>query len=240
MTPPDHPDAPAISLRDLVAVRGSFRLDIPRLDLPRGCVVGLVGANGAGKSTLMRLLPGLDTRTSGSVKVLGRDPETDPVGVRTRMGWMSDDMPVFDLRIDRLLTRLSALYPTWDLDLVRRLVDQLGLDLRKLPSDLSKGEGTRLRLVLALAFRPDVVVLDEPATGLDVAGRRALLAAVLDVSQDPQRTVLISSHALSDVERIADRLVVLHRGSVLHEGVTDSLITPGKTLEEQLLAWWAC
>ena len=90
-----------------------------------------------------------------------------------------------------------------------------------------------------MAFRPKLLVLDEPAAGLDLAGRRSLLESVLDVVRDPQRSVVFSSHALHDVERIADRLLVLNRGSVVRDGATDALVGDGRTLEEALEAWGA-
>ena len=113
------------------------------------------------------------------------------------------------------------------------------LDPRDKTHQLSRGQGTRLRLVLAMAFRPRVLVLDEPAGGLDLAGRRALLDIVLEIVGDPERSVIISSHQLSDVERIADRLLVLRRGSVIREGPTAELIGEGRTIEEALLDWEA-
>lgn len=103
-------------------------------------------------------------------------------------------------------------------------------------SALSKGEGTRLRLLLALAFRPEVLVLDEPATGLDVLGRRALLRSVLDVVQDAGRTVILSSHDLVDVERIADRIVLVEAGKIVLDAPTVDLVPAGRTLEQVLLA----
>ena len=99
--------------------------------------------------------------------------------------------------------------------------------------------GARLRLLLAMAFRPRVLLLDEPAAGLDLAGRRTLLDSVLEVVRDPGRTVIISSHLLHDVERIADRLLVLDRGNVVREGSTDDLVGTEQTLEEAMIHWGA-
>jgi ABC-2 type transport system ATP-binding protein len=219
--------------------RGGFALDIPKLEIPTGSVVGLVGENGAGKTTLLEALAGLRPVDAGAVRVFGRDPWKDPVYVRSRLGFMADDMPVFDMRIGKLLKFLSGYYPTWDPVLVDDLVAKFALDPGARSDRLSKGEGTRLRLVMAMAFRPQLLLLDEPATGLDLKGRRALLEEVLGIVRDPQRTVVISSHDLADLERIADRLIVLHRGRVLREGDTASLVGDDKTLEEALLGWGA-
>lgn len=150
---------------------------------------------------------------------------------------MSDDLPLPGMRVDRLLWFLSGYWPTWDKGLVDDLIQRFEIDTRKPTTGLSKGEGTRLRLLLAVAFRPQVLVLDEPATGLDVHGRRAMLQTVLDVVRDGERAVVISSHDLVDVERICDRLLVLDRGRFVAEGPTGDVIGEGRTLEEALLAW---
>lgn len=150
---------------------------------------------------------------------------------------MSDDLPVFDLRVGELLRVLSGYYPRWDAGLVRGLLDRFELDPRQRARDLSKGQATRLRITCALAHRPRIVLLDEPATGLDLVGRRRLLEAVLEVVQDEDRAVVISSHQLADIERIADRLLVLARGRVLAEGATPELVGEGQTLEEAMLGW---
>lgn len=232
------PDA-LIDLQNVRCERQDFALSIPSWQVSPGQVVGVVGPNGAGKTTLLRLLPGLDVPSSGQVRVLGHDPQANPVAVRQGLGFMSDDMPLFRLRVGPLFRTLSGYWPTWDKGLVDDLVRRLGLDLGRGVWELSKGEGTRVRLVCALAFQPKVVVLDEPATGLDVGGRRALLETVLDVVRDPQRSVIISSHQLTDLERLADSLLVLDRGQVVQQGPTDTLVGQGRSLEEALTAWGA-
>ena len=223
----------------LVLHRGSFRLEVPEWRVPPGVVAGVVGPNGAGKTTLLELLPGLGHAPPGRVRVLGHNPATDPVAVRSRLGFMSDDMPVFALRVGRLLRLLSGYYETWDAALVDSLLDRFKLDPGRQVRDLSKGEGTRLRLITAMAFRPAVLVLDEPASGLDLGGRQALLESVLGVVGDSERSVIISSHMLADLERIADRLLVLDRGKVIAQGPTDELVGEERTLEEALVAWGA-
>lgn len=228
-----------IHLRQVRCQRGGFTLDIPELTISPGEVVGLVGANGAGKTTLLRLLPGLDAPDSGSVQVLGKDPIRQTAAVRSVLAFMSDDQPLFAVRIGQLLDILAGYYPTWDGDLVDTLLSRFRLDRTAQIARLSKGEGTRLRLVAALAFRPQIVVLDEPGTGLDLGGRQALLKTVLEIVQDPGRAVIISSHSLADVERVADRLVVMKAGGIFKDGLTPDLISDDVSLEEQLIAWGA-
>ncbi len=231
--------APLIEVRDLVVERRGFRLEVPTWTVPAGAVVGVVGPNGAGKTTLLEVLAGLRQPRSGSVRAMGADPVTQEELVRARVGLMRDESVLFEHRIDRLLRLLSGYYPSWDDALVRELVRRFDIDVGKRPSKLSKGQGTRLRLLLAMAFQPGVLLLDEPATGLDLSGRRALLQEVLDVVRRGDRSVIVSSHRLEDLERIADRFLVIHEGRVVREGPADELVGDERTLEEALIAWGA-
>lgn len=218
--------------------RGSFSLKVDDLKLQPGEVVGLVGPNGAGKTTFLERLAGLRGSRSGEVSVFGRDPWADAT-VREELGFMSDDMPLFTMRVGPLLRMLSGYYRSWDAALVETLLEKFKVDPNDKVHRLSKGQGTRIRLITAMAFRPRILLLDEPATGLDVMGRRTLLESVLDVVRDVGRSVVISSHSLADVERVADRLVVLEGGRVVKEGLTNHLVGDNRTLEEALLDWGA-
>jgi ABC-2 type transport system ATP-binding protein len=230
---------PLIELSDLKVERGSFALDIRNWKVTPGQVVGLVGPNGAGKTTLLETLAGLRPRNAGALNVLGADPWADPVTVRSSLGFMTDDMPVFHMRIGPLMRMLSGYYNTWDADLVDELLERFKLDPKQKTSDLSRGQGTRLRLVTAMAFRPRLLLLDEPAAGLDLAGRHTLLKSVLEVVRNPERSVIVSTHLLQDVERITDRLLVIDGGKVVQDGATDVLVGHERTLEEALMAWGA-
>ncbi len=231
--------SPMIAIDGLKVRRGTFMLNIPEWRLEAGTVVGLVGPNGAGKTTLLETLAGLRPASGGVARVFGLDPWRDPAAVRSSLGFMSDDLPLFDMRIGPLLRMLSGYYGNWDPDLVESLLARFQLDARRRVRDLSKGEGTRIRLIVAMAFRPRVLLLDEPSSGLDLAGRRSLLESVLEVVRDPGRSVVISSHMLLDVQRISDRLLVLDRGRVVREGETDRLVGEERTLAEALAEWGA-
>jgi ABC-2 type transport system ATP-binding protein len=228
-----------VRIDDLGVRRGPFRLEIPTWSVEPGQVVGVVGPNGAGKTTLLESVAGLRPVGRGRVSVFGLDPWEEPTRVRVALGFMSDDMPLFAMRIDALLRTVSGYYPRWDAQLVVKLLARFEIDPTRKVHELSRGQGTRLRLLLAMAFRPRLLVLDEPAGGLDLSGRRALLDVVLDVVRDPERSVIVSSHQLGDVERIADRLLVLSRGQVVRQGSCSELIEDGQTLEETLLRWGA-
>jgi ABC-2 type transport system ATP-binding protein len=228
-----------VRVKKLAVRRGTFTLSVPEWSVEGGNVVGVVGPNGAGKTTLLESLAGLRPISGGVLEVFGHEPWKEPVRVRSHLGFMSDDMPVFPMRIEKLLHMVSGYYRTWNARLVVQLLARFDLDPTRKVQELSRGEGTRLRLILAMAFEPRLLVLDEPAAGLDLSGRRALLESVLDVTRDPERTVVVSSHQLADVERIADRLLVLKKGDVVGEGPTAELVKDTQTLEEALVTWGA-
>jgi ABC-2 type transport system ATP-binding protein len=227
-----------IEIEDLKINRGDFLLDISHLSVKPGQVVGLVGPNGAGKTTLLEAIAGLCSRDGGQVNVLGNDPWKHP-SVRQELGFMSDEMPVFDMKIGPLLKMISGYYPNWDPTLADELLEKFKIATEMRSNKLSRGEGTRLRLLLAMAFKPRVLILDEPAGGLDLAGRHALLESVLEVVRDPGRSVIISSHLLGDVERISDRILVLNKGRLIRDGGTEELLGDETTLEEALISWGA-
>lgn len=225
----------ALSFTGIRHRRRAFSLDIPSLALPADAVIGLVGRNGAGKSTLIDLAAGLLAPQMGEVSCLGLNPARDEVAVRARVARMTDDEPLVDLPAARLFDLLAPFYPSWDKELCERLRADFGVSRQKRPSEMSKGEATRLRLVLAMAWRPALLLLDEPGTGLDPVERRKMLTEVLAITREPGRTVLISSHQVDDIERIAEWVVVLHEGRVLRTGPMDEVVPAGKTLEQLIV-----
>lgn len=186
------------------------------LSVPRGCVFGLVGENGAGKTTLLKHLLGLLKAQVGSVRVFGRDPVEDPVGVLGRIGCLSEDRDLPDwMRVDELLRYMQAFYPTWDERYADELCRSFELEPRQRVRMLSRGQRARAGLVTALAHRPDLLVLDEPSSGLDPVVRQDILGAIVRTVADEGRTVLFSSHLLDEVERVADRLALVHDGRIV-------------------------
>jgi ABC-2 type transport system ATP-binding protein len=223
-----------VNVRHLRFSRGRFSLDIPEWRVEPGTIVGLVGRNGAGKTTLLSLLAGQLAPVSGEVRVFGIDPVDDPVAVRRRAALMTDDMPVFAMGVGEHLRALAPFWPTWDAQLAQALLTRFELDPVKRTTELSKGEHTRFRLVAALAWRPELLMLDEPATGLDVPSRRQMLAEVIDVVRDGTRAVIISSHQTGDLERICDRVVLIDDGRIVQDGSPAEVAGEGRTLEEML------
>ena len=194
------------------------------LRLDEGQIVGLLGQNGAGKTTLVRIAMGMLEADSGSVEVLGLDPRRDPVELKRRVGYVSEEqiLPPF-LRAREVLELHRRCFPTWDDTLARKLVDRFQIAPNARIKKLSKGQARRVALVCAIAHRPEVLFLDEPAGGLDPAARREFLEVSIQLVNEVGCTILFSSHHMSDVERMADRVVFLHDGGVLLDDELDAL-----------------
>ena len=197
------------------------------LRVPEGCVFGLVGENGAGKTTLIKHLLGALKPQRGRVRVFGKDPVGDPVGVLVDVGHLSEDreMPTW-MRIHELLRYVRAFYPNWDAEYAEELRDMFRLDPVAKVKHLSRGERALAGLLVALAHRPKLLVLDEPSSGLDPLVRRDILGAIVRTVADEGRTVFFSSHLLDEVERVADRLAMVAEGEVV---LCDTLETVKET-----------
>jgi ABC-2 type transport system ATP-binding protein len=183
-----------------------------------------VGSNGAGKTTLLKHLLGLLRATSGTVRVFGLDPVRDPVGVLRRVGYLSEERDLPDwMRIDELLRYTQAYHPTWDAAYARELLETFALDPAKKIKDLSKGMRAQAGLIAAVAHRPELLILDEPSSGLDVVVRRDILDAIVRTVADDGRTVIFSSHLLDEVERMSDHVTLMNQGRVALSGVLDDV-----------------
>lgn len=199
-------------------------LDDVSFSATAGQVYGLVGANGAGKTTLLKHLLGLLRAASGSVRVFGRDPVRDPVGVLGHVGYLSEERELPEwMRVDELLAYTRAFHPTWDASYARELLDTFGLDPAKKVKELSKGMRAQAGLIAAVAHRPALLILDEPSSGLDAVVRRDILDAVVRTVADDGRTVIFSSHLLDEVERMSDHVTLMHHGRVTLSGALDDV-----------------
>ena len=214
-----------IAVQELSRCFGSrLALDNVSLYIPQGCVFGLVGENGAGKTTLIKHILGLLRAQSGSVRVFGRDPVADSVGVLGRIGYLSEyrDLPPW-MTISQLLCYIAAFYPTWDEPYAEALREQFGLDPAARVKSLSQGQQAKAGLLLALAFRPPLLLLDEPSTGLDPVVRRDILEAIIRTVAEEGRTVFFSSHLLDEIERVSDQVAMIRQGKVVLCGPLDEV-----------------
>ena len=214
-----------------------------------GDVVGLLGKNGAGKTTLIRIAMGMIEPQEGRVRVLGMDPRERPVEAKRRIGYVAEEqiLPPF-LTVGRVLDLHRGLYPTWDEAMARDLMDRFELSRRAKIRTLSKGQARRVALLCAVAHRPELLLLDEPASGLDPAARREFLETSIRLLNESGTAILFSSHYMTDIERMADRIVMIHGGTVLidngldelREGFALAMVPRESTGREQLLSLDGC
>jgi ABC-2 type transport system ATP-binding protein len=192
------------------------RLAVDHLDLkvPRGCICGFLGRNGAGKTTAIKMLLGLLEPTAGSARVLGCDATALTPSVRQRIGYVTEGHRLFRwMSIGRLEAFQKAFYPKqWDGRFFAEMIEYFGLSTKQKIKDLSNGQRAQVSLALALAPNPELLIMDDPTLGLDAAIRRQFLEGMIELITRQGRTVFFSSHILGDVERVADRLVVIDKG----------------------------
>jgi ABC-2 type transport system ATP-binding protein len=219
------------SAEAVVAITGLSRRFGPKIVLndislyvPRGSVFGLVGENGAGKTTLIKHILGLLRAESGTVRVFGLDPVAAPVAVLGRIGYLSEqpDLPGW-MRVDELMRYTQAFYPGWDMAYAERLRVQFGLDSAQRLKTLSKGQLAKAGLLAAQAHRPELLLLDEPSSGLDPLVRRDILEAVIRTVAEEGRTVFFSSHLLEEIERVSDHIAMVHQGRMVLYGALDEI-----------------
>lgn len=194
------------------------------LSLPPRRVVGLVGPNGAGKSTLLQLACGLLAPTTGTIEVLGAPPARDPAAV-ARVGFVAQETPTYaGLTVADHLRLGARLNPGWDAALAADRIKRLGLDPAQRAGRLSGGQRAQLALALAIAKRPELLLLDEPVASLDPLARREFLQVLMEYVAEQGTSVVLSSHLVSDVERTCDYLVVLVRSRVRVAGDVEELL----------------
>ncbi|OGQ16826.1 MAG: ABC transporter ATP-binding protein [Deltaproteobacteria bacterium RBG_16_71_12] len=216
---------PVLRITDLTRRFGvTTALDAVNLAVQPGTVHGLVGENGAGKTTLIRHVLGLLKARIGTVRVFGRDPVEEPVAVLSRIGYLSEenDLPGW-MRVDELIRYTRAFHQGWDDAYAEELRQAFALDPAAKIKGLSKGQKARAGLLVALAHRPDLLVLDEPSSGLDPIVRRDILGAIIRTVAQEGRTVLFSSHLLEEVEQVADHVTMIHHGKVVLSAPLDDI-----------------
>ncbi|TWU28595.1 ABC transporter ATP-binding protein [Bythopirellula polymerisocia] len=190
----------------------------------RGRTFAFLGRNAAGKTTAISIMMGLLSRDAGSVRVLGLDPATHPVEVRRRVGYLAEDQTMYGWMLcEEILRFMAPFYPTWDHQLALKYAKDFEVPLATKIKHLSKGQNVRLGLVLALAHRPELVILDDPALGLDPIMRKQFNRDLITHLQGEGRTVFYSSHLLYEVEPVADEVAILDAGKIVRHAETEEL-----------------
>ncbi|MDI1463325.1 ABC transporter ATP-binding protein [Catellatospora sp. KI3] len=194
------------------------------LELPPGHVIGLVGPNGAGKTTLLKIACGMLAPTTGQIEVLGEQPD-GATSQLARVGYVAQDTPTYaNLSVADHLTLGARMNPGWDAKLAQARIEQLGLQPRQKAGRLSGGQRAQLALTLAVAKRPELLILDEPVASLDPLARRDFLRHLMESVAEQGTSVILSSHLISDLERVCDYLVVLVSSRVRLAGEVDELL----------------
>ena len=215
----------AIEIRGLEKSFSKFKLGPLDLNVPKGAIYGLIGPNGAGKTTTIDLILGMGREDAGRIRVFGFDHRADEVEVKRRLGYVSPDLHYHAWKwVGRLIHFIRKFYPDWDDAYCRQLLEKLGVGWDESIATLSFGARVKLALIVALSHRPPLLLLDEPIIGLDAVSKREIFAQLLAAVQDEERTVLIATNTLSDVERFADHVGMIRNGRLLLEGPTSEIV----------------
>jgi ABC-2 type transport system ATP-binding protein len=214
----------AIEIRGLRKRYPRFTLKDVDLDVPRGYVTGLIGPNGAGKTTLIKLVMNLVRRDAGIIRVLGFDNAADEVAVKSRIGFIYDEPPFYhDVTLGDSARAIAPFYPQWSDRRFRDLAARFQLPLGKRFKALSHGMKMKFALAIALSHEADLLLMDEPTAGLDLAFRRELLDELTAILQDERKSVLFSTHITTDLERIADYVTFIRHGTIVFTLPKDDL-----------------
>jgi len=201
------------------------------LAVPEGSVAALVGPNGAGKTTLLHLAVGLAPPSAGDARILGWSAREQPELVLPRIGFVAQEHPLYrGFTIAEMLKLGRKLNPSWDAALAHERIERLGLSLKQKAGTLSGGQQAQVALTLALAKRPELLVLDEPMAALDPIARREFLGALMEAVAEGGLTVILSSHIIADLERVCDHLVVLAGGAVQLAGPLEDVVSEHRLL----------
>jgi ABC-2 type transport system ATP-binding protein len=217
--------AHALEIRGLTKSFTSFTLGPIDLTVPMGAIYGFVGPNGAGKTTTLDLIFGLGEKDAGSISVLGLDHRRAERAMKQRVAYVSPDLNYSPWsRVRKVISFVKGFYPSWDDAYCSSLLANLRVGPDERIQSLSFGARTKLSLVLALSWRPAVLILDEPTIGLDAISKQQVFAELLAAVQREDRAVVISSHAITDLERFADHVGLIKNGRMIVEGATDEVV----------------
>ena len=206
----------AIEIRGLTKRYGDFTLDGLSLELPEGCILGLVGENGAGKTTTMRLLLGMTKPDGGTASVLGTEISADLTPVKEELGVVLDEPGLpWCMTARQVGKMLAGIYRGWDQAAYDALLKKLSIPETKPYQELSRGNRMKLGIAMAMAHHPKLLLLDEPTSGLDPVVRDEVVSLLSDFTREEDRAILISSHIVSDLEKLCDYIAFLHKGKLM-------------------------
>ena len=217
--------ANAIEFHGLVKKYPTFQLGPLDLTVPRGAIYGLIGPNGAGKTTAIDMIFGMGRNDAGTINILGLDHVRGEVALKRRAAYVSPDLN-FRVwgRVGKAIRFVRGFYPDWDDAYCSQLMEAFHLGVDEKIVTLSLGAKAKLSLLMALSRRPEVLILDEPTTGLDAVSKQQVFTELLKAVEGGERTVFISSHGLSDIERFADHVGMIKNGKLFLEGRTDEIV----------------
>src|SRR5580765_3316028 len=202
-----------------------FSLEKVHLELPTGSIMGFIGANGAGKSTTIRILMGLVRQDRGTVRVLGHEMTRDGAAARADIGFASEDLRLYGAAtLAWHIAFIRSIYPSWDAKYAEVLLRRFDLRAEQKIKGMSHGQRVKAALLLILARRPRLLVLDEPTTGLDPVARQEVLGELMEVLADDGRTIFFSSQNTLDVEQISDQIAFIDRGRIIDSGDKETFL----------------
>lgn len=225
----------AVDLQNITKSYSWFQLKSVSLQLEQGQIMGFVGPNGAGKSTTIRILMGLICAEEGEARVLGHVMPEQQAQAKRDIGFVSSDMALFGSEtVAWHMDFIRSIYPGWDPAYANKMIERFALHPRQQVKSLSQGERVKVLLLLVLARRPRLLVLDEPTTGLDPVARHEMLTELMDVLQDEERSILFSSHNTVDVEQISDSITFIDRGRIIDSSDKESFMNGWRRLKLDL------
>lgn len=220
-----------IELKGLRKEYGTFSLDVPSFEIPRGHIVGLIGPNGSGKTTLIRILMNMIRQDAGDARVFGLDPGSGEVEIKNRTGYVGEEQYYYENRKVSWTGRfVSGFFENWDQAAFDSLLERFGIDSRKRIRELSRGMKVKLSIAIAMSHSPEFLLLDEPTSGLDPVVRREVLERLMEFRGEEQRTIFISSHITDDIMRIADRVAFIVDGRIAIDAEKDDIVSNWKRI----------
>lgn len=215
----------AIEINGITKKYDGFTLDNVSFDVPKGSIMGFIGQNGAGKSTTIRSLLNIIPVNSGEIRILGLDHIKDEKEIKERIAVVFDELPFHDVFNAKDMSRIfEGIYPKWNRNEYMRYLDRFQLPRKKKIGEFSKGMKMKLQIACALSHEAELLVMDEPTSGLDPVVRDEILRIFMEYLEDGERSILMSSHITSDLEKIADSITYIDRGKILLSGYKDEIL----------------